>query len=345
MASAIARGIRRVISAAEIVELPLADGGDGTVELFLEGGAQPRTATVHDPLGRPIEARFALDGERAIVELAGASGLVLLADAERDPWRADSRGTGELIRAALDAGAREIVVGIGGSAVNDAGIGLLRALGARTDPPDALHGIRAVDLSELDPRLRSTTLKIASDVDNPLCGPEGASAVFGPQKGAGPGDVPKLDAALSQTADALARALGRDLRGEPGAGAAGGTGFALLALGGTIRPGIEIVAELRGLAATLAGASLCITGEGAIDLQTLHGKTVDGVARYAARAGVPVVAFGGSVDASAEEALARRGVVCIPILARPVALAEAMRDAPALIEAAAARLARALALA
>lgn len=322
----------------------MADGGDGTVALFVESGAQARVARVHDPLGRPIEATFALDGERAIVELASASGLVLLDPAERDPWRADSRGTGELILAALDAGAREVVVGLGGSATNDAGIGLMRALGARTEPPGTLHGIVSIDLAQLDPRLRSTRLQVASDVDNPLCGPSGASAIFGPQKGAKPQDVARLDAALAQAADAVARALGRDLRDAPGAGAAGGAGFALLALGATIRPGIEIVAELRGLAAALEGATLCVTGEGAIDEQTLRGKTVDGIARYAARAAVPVVAFGGAIDRTVEPELARRGIVCSPILTRPIPLADAMRDGVALIEAAAARLARTLLL-
>lgn len=319
----------------------MADGGDGTVALFVESGARACVARVADPLGRPIGATFALDGERAIVEMASASGLVLLAPEERDPRRADSRGTGELILAALDAGAREIVVGLGGSATNDAGIGMLRALGARTEPAGALHGIASVDFSGVDARLHRTRLQVASDVDNPLCGAAGASAVFGPQKGAKAEDIPRLDAALAQTADAVARALGRDLREVPGAGAAGGAGFALLALGATIRPGIEIIAELRGLAPALEGATLCVTGEGAIDAQTLHGKTVDGVARYAARAGVPVVALGGAVDPAVEPELARRGVVCFPIVTRPVPLADAMREAILLIEAAAARLARA----
>lgn len=344
IAAAIARGVHTVCGDAELVILPMADGGDGTVELFIESGARACTASVHDPLGRAIEARFALDGSRAIIELASASGLVLLRPEERDPWRADTRGTGELLRAALDAGAREIVIGIGGSATNDAGIGMLRALGARTEPADALHCIRRIDLSTLDPRLADVKLLVASDVDNPLCGPHGASAIFGPQKGAKPQDVPKLDAALTQTADAVERALGRDLRDTPGAGAAGGAGFGLLVLGAELRPGVEIVAELSGLPRALVGASLCITGEGAIDAQTLHGKTVFGVARYAARANVPVLAFGGSVDPAAEAEFARAGIVCVPVVTQPTSLEAAMRDAPALLEAAAARAARLLML-
>jgi glycerate 2-kinase len=191
-------------------------------------------------------------------------------------------------------------------------------------------------------RLRSARIEVASDVDNPLCGPSGASAVFGPQKGAKPEDVPRLDAALAQTADAVAKALGRDLRDVPGAGAAGGAGFALLALGAHLRPGIEIIAELRGLERALEGATLCITGEGAIDAQTLHGKTVDGVARYARARRVPVVALAGAVDPAVEPELAKRGVICIPIVTRPLPLEDAMRDAALLIEAAAARVARTL---
>ncbi|MGA3038715.1 MAG: glycerate kinase [Vulcanimicrobiaceae bacterium] len=344
VANAVARGIASISPGSDLVARPMADGGDGTVELFLDSGARECTAIVHDPLGRQITAKFALDGERAIVELASASGLVLETPRERDPWRADSRGTGELIRAALDAGAKAIVIGIGGSANNDAGIGLLRALGATTQPIDALHGIESIDLSGLDTRLAKTHLLVASDVDNPLCGPNGASAIFGPQKGAKPQDIPKLDAALAQTADAMARALGRDVRDVPGAGAAGGVGFALLALGAQLRPGVDIVAELCGLPQALSGASLCVTGEGSIDGQTLRGKTVFGVARYAAQANVPVIALGGRIDTSVEAALAAHGIVCEPVVTEPMPLEDAMRNAVALIEAAAARIARTLSL-
>lgn len=320
----------------------MADGGDGTADVFIDAGWQRQTASVHDALGRPVEARFALDGRRAVVELASASGLALLAQGERDPWRTDTRGTGELIRAALDAGAREIVVGVGGSATNDAGIGMLRALGARTDPPDARHGIRSIDLAGLDERLEETRLLVASDVDNPLCGPAGASAVFGPQKGASPDDVRRLDAALAQAADAMQAALGRDLRNEPGAGAAGGAGFALLAIGAQIRPGVEIVAELCGLPNALDGAALCVTGEGAIDAQTLHGKTIAGVGRYASQAGVPIIALAGAVDAGAEADLWKAGIACMAIAPRPMPLEDAMRETEALLSAAAARATRLL---
>ncbi|MGH7661352.1 MAG: glycerate kinase [Vulcanimicrobiaceae bacterium] len=344
VARAIAQGIRRVAPHAEIVSIPMADGGDGTVDVFVDAGWQQQTVGVHDALGRSVEARFALDGGRAVVELASASGLALLAPGERDPWRADTRGTGELIRAALDAGAREIVVGIGGSATNDAGIGMLRALGARTEPPDALHGVRRIDLSTMDARLKETRLTVASDVDNPLCGPAGASRVFGPQKGATPDDVARLDAALAQTADAMAAAIGRDLRDERGAGAAGGAGFALMAIGGKIRPGVDIVAELRGLPKALKGSGLCVTGEGAIDAQTLHGKTISGVGRYASQTGVPVIAFAGAIDAGAETELWKHGIACVSITAGPMRLEDAMRDAETLLTAAAARAVRLLLL-
>jgi glycerate kinase len=344
VADALARGVKRVARDAEIIRRPMADGGDGTVELFVQAGAQERRVSVHDPLGRVIDATFALDGNRAIVEMASASGLVLLQHDQLDPWRATTAGTGELIRAALDAGAREIVIGIGGSATDDAGIGMLRALGARTVPADALHGIAEIDLSGLDSRLRETKLLVASDVDNPLCGPSGASAVFGPQKGAKPQDIPKLDAALAKTADAMTKALGRDLRNVPGAGAAGGVGFALLALGAELRPGVDIIAQLCGLERAMEGATLCLTGEGAIDEQTLRGKTVSGVARYARHAGAVVVAFGGRVDADAERELAERGVVCVPVVVGPMTLEDAMRHALQLLEDAAVRTARLLAL-
>jgi len=220
----------------------------------------------------------------------------------------------------------------------------LRARGARTTPAEGLHAIDAIDLSTVDPRMRATSMLVASDVDNALCGPCGASAVFGPQKGARPEDVARLDAALARTADAIARALGRDLRDVPGAGAAGGVGFALLALGAQIRPGVEIVAELRGLDRALDGASLCLTGEGSIDAQTLHGKTVDGVARHAAARGVPVIAFGGTVEAGVERQLWSRGVACVPTAVGVTTLEEAVRRGRELITASCERVCRALLL-
>jgi glycerate kinase len=329
----------------------MADGGEGTVDAFLETGARRISATVRGPLDAPVAAAFALDGETAIVEMAAASGLALLAPESRDATRASTFGTGELIRAALDAGARRIVVAVGGSATNDGGAGALAALGAvfrdasgRALEPGglALAGLAAVDLSGLDPRLDGIDLEVAADVDNPLCGPHGASAVFGPQKGATAAQVAALDAALARLASVVTATLHVAHHDLPGSGAAGGLAYGLRAvLGARVRPGVEIVAELRGLSAALDGAALCYTGEGSIDVQTLRGKTVAGVGRLARAAGVALVAaFGGRVDAEAERALARDGIVALPICDRPLPQAEAFAEAAVLLERAAARATR-----
>ncbi|WP_433799530.1 glycerate kinase [Actinomycetospora sp. CA-084318] len=294
-------------------ELPVADGGDGTLDAAVAAGYERVPVAVTGPTGRPVPAAFALRGTAAVIELATASGLGLLPDGPA-PRRAGSRGVGELVRAALDAGARTIVLGVGGSAGTDGGTGMLAALGARfTDAagaelPDgggALEHLAAVDLGGLDPRLADVALTLASDVDNPLLGPTGAAAVYGPQKGAGPTDVVVLDRGLQRLAalvDPTAAAL-------PGAGAAGGVGYAALAvLGATMRPGIDVVLELVGFATALEGAALVVTGEGRVDRQTLHGKAPAGVAAAARRAGVPVVAVCGVCDLGPAE-LAAAGFV------------------------------------
>ncbi len=349
-AAALAAGVRDVRADAECRLVPMADGGDGTVDVFLAGGARPRRVRVGGPLGEPVEAAYARDGRLAVIEMAAASGLALLG-ARLDARRATTRGTGELLRDALDGGATRIVLGIGGSATTDGGAGALAALGARfldaagaeLDPaPAALAGLARIDLAGLDPRLAAADLAIACDVDNPLLGPHGAAAVYGPQKGAGPGDIAFLEDVLRRLADALATATGRDLRDLPGAGAAGGLGWALAAAcGARLERGVALVAEVRGLARALRGAGLCLTGEGRIDAQTLHGKVVDGVAELARAAGVPVVAFGGSVDPAVEPALRARGVVCLPIVPGPLDLRTAMDPATAAanLRAAAARIA------
>ena len=300
------------------------------------------------PLGAPVEATYARDGDVAIVEMAAASGLVLVRDG-LDARRATTRGTGELLRDALDGGATRIVLGIGGSATTDGGAGALAALGARfldatgaeLEPmPEALARVARVDLAHLDPRLRATDLAIACDVDNPLLGPNGAAAVYGPQKGASPADVAFLDGVLARLAGAMTAAAGRDLRALPGAGAAGGLGWALAsACGARLERGVSLVAEVRGLVRVLHGADWCFTGEGRIDEQTLRGKVVDGVAALARVANVPVIAFGGSVDVAVETELRARGVRCVPIVPGPVSLEEAMRGATANLRAAAARVA------
>jgi glycerate 2-kinase len=352
-AQALARGFSAARDGGiEAVLVPMADGGEGTVDAFVDAGATRIERRVRGPLGKPADAAFALEDRTAVIEMAQASGLTLVPESERDVLRASTYGTGELVKAALDAGAHRIVFGIGGSATNDGGAGMLRALGVRLldaagaeidDGGAALEKLARIDLGGLDARIAKTKIDVAADVDNPLCGPRGASAVYGPQKGASPDDVRRLDAALGHFADVAARALGHDDRDHPSAGAAGGLGFALIAfLGAAVRHGVELVAELRGLREKLDGAALCVTGEGHIDAQTVEGKTIAGVARIAQSAGVPVIAFAGAVDADAEAELARRGVITFPFVDRPMSLADAMRDAAQLCERAGARVARAI---
>ncbi len=350
VAAAIAAGLRDVWhDTVDLIERPIADGGEGTVDVFLAAGAVARTAIVAGPLGTPVAATYALRDRCAVIEMAAASGLPLAGPAPRI-WDATTRGTGELLRDALDRGATRIILGIGGSATNDGGAGALAALGVRfldasgaavAPSPAGLATLAAIDASGLDARLRETPIDVACDVTNPLLGPDGASAVYGPQKGAAPADVPALDAVLARFAACAAAATGRDLHALPGSGAAGGLGYALATFAAArLTPGFPLIAEACGLRDALTGAAWCFTGEGRIDAQTLAGKVVDGVGALARAAGVRVVAFGGSVDPLVEAALFARGVACVPIVDGPLDLARAMREAPALIRAAAARCAR-----
>lgn len=345
VASALATGVLDVAPEAICELIPMADGGDGTVAAFLAAGARAVTVVVPGPLGWPVSADYARDGETAIIEMAAASGLGI--DEAREPRRASTAGTGALLRDALDHGARRIVLGIGGSATTDGGAGALAALGVRffdrlgaplAATPEALSELDRIDLSGLDARVREVDLAIACDVDNPLLGPDGAAAVYGPQKGAGPEDVAFLDRVLSRLADAMQAATGADLRELAGAGAAGGLGWALAsACGARLERGVQLVAEVRGLPRALRGADWCFTGEGRIDAQTLHGKVVAGVAELAGAAKVPVVAFGGIIDLGTQRALLERGVRCFPIAPGPVTMETALREAPAHLRAAGAR--------
>ncbi|KAB7791390.1 glycerate kinase family protein [Bifidobacterium leontopitheci] len=329
-AQAMAEGIRRGDPAAEIRLKPMADGGEGTARALVDAThGVMRSVTVRDPLGRPVRGEYGLlgDGEdvaggdvagaaagrTAVVETASASGLSRLAADERDPLVASSYGTGELIRAAAHAGATRIIVGLGGSATNDAGSGLLAALGVRlldgsgrplAPGGAALADLATIDMSGLDEAVQQAEIVAACDVTNPLTGPHGASAVFGPQKGASPADVERLDDALARFAriasatPGLAPALGEatDFAASPGAGAAGGIGFALLAfLGAKFRPGVDLVVEQSGLDAAVRWADVVLTGEGSVDAQTAFGKTPAGVASVAKRHGKPVVALAGHV--------------------------------------------------
>ncbi|GAB5077479.1 glycerate kinase [Arthrobacter sp. AD-310] len=306
----------------EVVRIPVADGGEGTLDAAVGSGFTRRTATVSGPTGQPVEADFAVRGHEAVIEMATASGLALLPNVRKggrpdpaDATTATSLGTGQLIRAALDAGCRRIVLGVGGSANTDGGAGLLQGLGARfldarnnELPPGgaALANLHSIDFTHFEPRLVDTRFMLASDVDNPLLGAQGAAAVFGPQKGATPQDVDMLDAALARFVEVLAREIGfRAVKAAeaPGAGAAGGVGYAAIAaLAATRRPGIDVVLEFTGLAERLAGADLVITGEGSLDEQSLLGKTPLGVARAAAGQGVPVIAVCGRTTLEAGQA-------------------------------------------
>jgi glycerate kinase len=322
---------------------PLADGGEGTLEaIATAGGWAWQVTAVRDPLGRTIQARWlrSSDGTRAVVEMAEASGLSRLATTERNPVAASSVGTGDAIRAALDDGVRSIILGIGGSATTDGGAGLLEGLGAACSRDRA-----TADLANLDPRLGALELAVACDVTNPLLGPAGAAAVYGPQKGATAEDVVELDRQLAFYADALEEAAGRRVRDEPGAGAAGGVGFGLLAIAGAfrsfaLRPGVELLMEATNFGPRLAEADLVITGEGRIDAQTAFGKTALGVARRAAAAGVPCLAVGGGVEPEGSEALAAVGAVAVPVTERPQSVETAMAAGVGPLERCGERLAR-----
>ena len=327
VASALAEGWARARPGDRLLLAPLADGGEGTLAAIeAAGGWERRTSPVHDPLGRPVDARWlaSADGAQAVIELAAASGLSLVAPPVRDPVGASTAGTGELLVRAIDAGIHEIVLGIGGSATTDGGAGALAALGARVSA-----GLDAVDLRELDPRLAAVGLRIACDVTNPLLGARGAAATYGPQKGASPADVPVLDMRLGRWADALEAASGRRERETPGAGGAGGIGFGLLCLTDRFRslslePGVDLVMAATGFDAKLAAADIVITGEGRIDAQTAFGKTALGVARRAQAAGVRCIAVGGGVEPEGVAALAPLGVEVVPVHESPIPVAEAI---------------------
>ncbi|HKE36666.1 MAG TPA: glycerate kinase, partial [Candidatus Baltobacteraceae bacterium] len=341
-ARAIERGVKRASPDVDCKLCPMADGGEGTVEAFLDRGAQRRTARVRGPLGKPVEAVFAVDKDTAIVEMSSASGLGLLDKSKHDPTKTDTFGTGGLISAALSAGARRIIIGLGGSATNDAGTGMLRALGARfldANGDELREGIltyarlASIDLDALDTRVRNVQIDAAVDVDNPLCGPTGASYMFAAQKGATPEQIERLDAVLDHIADIASKTLGHDERNTPGAGAAGGLGFALTAfLNANLERGVKLIADEAGLPEMMRGASLCMTGEGKIDMQTLHGKTVDGVARIAGDCDVPVIAFGGKVEDDAKAALAERGIKAVQTAPSDMPADQAMARAAEFLE-------------
>lgn len=342
VASEIEAGFREIFPDAEYRKVPVADGGEGTVQAMIDAsGGRLRELRVRGPLGEPVSAFYGMmgDGETAVIEMAAASGLELVPAARRDPMLTTSYGTGELIRDALDAGARRFVLGIGGSATNDGGAGMLQALGGRlldgagndlAPGGAALAMLDKIDLSALDARIKDCVFDVACDVSNPLVGPQGASHIFGPQKGATPEMVESLDAALRHYADVIARDLGRPVADVPGAGAGGGIGAAMLVfLGGRLRPGSEIVTAAVGLDAAVADADLVLTGEGRIDSQTIHGKTPVGVARVAQRHGKPVIAIAGCLAPGAV-AVHEHGIAAVfGAVSRPCTVEQALADAAA----------------
>ncbi|WP_409290814.1 glycerate kinase [Peribacillus sp. SCS-37] len=312
-ARAIETGFKSIFPDAEYCRLPMADGGEGTVQSLVDAtGGRIEERTVTGPLGKPVKAFYGLsgDGQTAVIEMAAASGLHLVPPAERNPLVTTTRGTGELIAAALDTGVKHIIIGIGGSATNDGGAGMIQALGGRLldaagkeigPGGGALRELDTIDLSGLDVRLQNVRIEAACDVDNPLTGRSGASAVFGPQKGASPEMVELLDQNLTHFADIAERALGKSFRDTEGAGAAGGLGAGLLAfLQAELKKGVQIVLEAVRFEEAVKDADLVITGEGRIDSQTIHGKTPIGVAKAAKKYGVPVIAMAGSLSMDSE---------------------------------------------
>jgi glycerate 2-kinase len=308
VATAIEEGFRQIYPDARYVKVPMADGGEGTVESMVEAsGGEYQHQQVTGPLGQAVQARWGLmgDGETAVVEMASASGLHHVPMAQRNPLLTTSYGTGELIQAALERGVKRIILGIGGSATNDGGAGMMQALGGRlTDAQgqalapggEALGNLANIDLSACHPKLKEVTITVACDVNNPLCGPQGASAIFGPQKGATPDMVQTLDAALAQWGRLIGQHTGREVLNAPGAGAAGGMGSALLGLlNAELRAGVEIVVETLNLEQAVQDADLVITGEGRLDSQSIFGKTPIGVARVAKLHGKPVIALAGGL--------------------------------------------------
>lgn len=352
VAERVTAGLRRVVPDLEVEALPVADGGDGTVAAAVAAGFERREVRVAGPLGDEVTAAFALREGTAVVEMAEASGLQRLPAGVFAPLTASTYGSGELLRAALDAGARTIVFGVGGSATTDGGAGMLSALGARfldadgePVPPGGggLAALATADLSGLDPRLGEIEFILASDVDNPLTGPKGAPAVYGPQKGATPDDVAALDAALAHFAEVLEGPAGpkaAEYAAAPGAGAAGGIGYGALLLGAGFRPGIEVMLDVLGFAPALDRAELVITGEGSLDEQTLHGKAPAGVAAAARAAGKDVVAVCGRL-ALPPEALGRAGIRrAYPLTDAEPDVAKCIAEAGPILERVAERIAR-----
>ena len=357
VATSLKAGLFKVFPEAEFEILPMADGGEGTVEALIDAtqGEIIKT-TVHDPLMRPVESSFGItgDGITAVIEMASASGIQLVTSEERNPWITTTFGTGELIHAALDKGCRDIILGIGGSATNDCGMGMAAALGVKFldaagnsvgTGGGSLSDVIRIEMSGLDERIRETKIMVACDVTNPLTSPDGAAHVYGPQKGADPDMVKELDSNLMKFSGLIAEQLGKDVGEIPGAGAAGGLGAGLIAfLDGDLLEGVPIIAAKTGLEKAVAKADIVITGEGGIDFQTQFGKTPYGVAQVAKKHGKPVIAVAGTIGEGAEE-LYKQGIdVVVSILDKPLSLEDAIQQTSTLLEATGERIGRLLML-
>jgi glycerate kinase len=352
VAGALAEGWNTVRADDEMVLTPMADGGEGTLDAVeASGGWERMPVAAKDPLMRTQAASFLRQGERAVVEMASASGLSRVPAWEREAMAATTFGTGQILAAAIELGCRDIVLGLGGSATSDGGAGLLEALGARfrgaggadlAPGGGALGGLADVDFTGLPEVLAEVSLTVASDVTNPLLGEHGTAATYGPQKGATPDQVAELDRNLRRFADVIEGTVGRPLRYESGTGAAGGTTFALLAIADRfasleVRPGVDVIMELAGFGAAVSRADLVLTGEGKVDGQTAYGKTAMGVAQRARAAGVPSICFGGGVTPEGAEFMDGMGVVTMPVTERPMSLEEVVAAGTAPIARAAAR--------
>jgi len=337
---AIEQGLLAVVPDAEVITVPMADGGEGTVQALVEAtGGRCVTEIVQGPRGIPVRAEFGLlgDAQTAVIEMAAASGLPLVRPAKRNPMLTSTYGTGQLIEVALDLGCRKFVIGIGGSATNDCGAGMAQALGARMVAADGTEVRRAsggrlkeivrINIGQLDPRVCASEFRVACDVDNPLYGPEGAAYIYGPQKGATSEQVVELDEALRHFATLIERDLGKQVAEVPGAGAAGGLGAGLIAFcNATLEPGVDIVTETVGLAEKIEGADLVITGEGRIDNQTAFGKAPSGPIRIARRLGIPVIGIGGIVAEDTAEPGSLGLDAVLSLVSDTVTVEEAMRQ-------------------
>ena len=343
-ANAMEQGIRRVFPDAIIDKIPMADGGEGTVQSLVDAtGGHIQTHRVLAPLGNEVEAKFGIlaDGETAVIEMAAASGLTLVAPHERDPLRTTTYGTGQLIRAALEAGCRRLIIGIGGSATNDGGVGMAEALGVRLLGANGkqiprgggnLEQLQSIDITGLHPAIDETETVVACDVNNPLTGPDGASHVYGPQKGATPEMIETLDGCLAHYDQVLTQTLGHSFNDIPGAGAAGGLGAGLMAfLNAELRLGVDIMIDAVNLKERVKGAAIVFTGEGQLDFQTAFGKTPVGVAKTAKAHNIPVVAIAGGI-AEGAEAVYEAGIdAMLGIVQEPMSLDDAVEDATRLI--------------